>query len=199
VSLSFFVNDSACTVCPSSFSVIVDFSILFHRYLSYQREHRTPAKVRRVFVRESLCFCFRFCFFSCTSTPAITNSSRHFMNHNSLVTRFLNSHAVARASCTCCQLLSPWHRSSTRPSLQPWCEESTVRIGIIIFFVIFAPGVPFITLVGLSLDALKPYLPSLKQLPMKRGETHVQFSWESAHAPASRIRWMAAEDGRSVL
>jgi hypothetical protein len=66
----------------------------------------------------------------------------------------------------------------------------------------FCPGVPFITLVGLTLDALEPYLPGMTQLPGKRGDAYVEFSWKCAPSPAlpfvSRFRWMGAEDGRCV-
>lgn len=71
-----------------------------------------------------------------------------------------------------------------------------------IFRLILATGVPFITLVGLTLDVLAPYLPGLTQLPQKRGESHVEFSWQGAQPQTppvtSRFRWMRAEDGRYV-
>lgn len=63
--------------------------------------------------------------------------------------------------------------------------------------------VPFVTVVGLTLHDLAPYLPEMTELPAKRGDTHVEFSWNGAHAgaqaPTSRFRWMRAEDGRARL
>ena len=73
---------------------------------------------------------------------------------------------------------------------------------IIVTLMNFSSGVPFITLVGLTLDALEPYLPGMTQLSGKRGEAYVEFSWECAPFPTlpfvSRFRWMGAEDGRCV-
>jgi hypothetical protein len=60
--------------------------------------------------------------------------------------------------------------------------------------------VPFVTLVGLTLDALVPFVSELTQLPAAHGAIYVEFTWGKPHsleAPRTpRFRWMRAGDGR---
>ncbi len=79
----------------------------------------------------------------------------------------------------------------------------TLNLQYLLISVTPLPGIPYITIVGLSLDTLAPFLPGFAQLPVQRGNADVefkQFSWTSANAAprTSQFRWMRAEDGRCV-
>ncbi len=215
---SFLSTTLPSPLCHSFFSVIIDCSIFFHRWLSYQVVHRVPAKVCLVFV----CHKFSNCLFYASFTTLFLTATFFALCHHPIIPipyimhmhhKACDHHSHTRISSfskftySCRRILFLWppplHSASPKPSTT---YPALVRGNLIQIFLIrinFAPGVPFITLVGLSLDALEHFLPGLKQLPVKRGETYVEFSWECAHSPASpiisRFRWMGAEDGRYIV
>ncbi len=129
-------------LCHSFFSVIIDCSIFFHRWLSYQVVHRVPAKVCLV------CVCHKFsnCLFHASFTTLFLNlppslrfgTTQSFPYHISCTctTRHMTTtripvspasqtfRAAANASCSCGHHRSTAHRRSSRPHIPPWCAET---------------------------------------------------------------------------